>query len=115
MLAVFDDSHRIQVVISDEMRPRRLLELRLREIREIQQLRDPALRKPDYAAGKFEHTVHNSFGELAKRRCRRVAALADEIYRAGGFDLLAPVAHVRVADRRRVPSARAAGNASRAP
>lgn len=92
MLAVLDDFHRMCVVVTDDATAQ-FWELHLREIREIRQLRDPALRKPDYAAGKLEHTVHNKVGELAKRHYRRVAALADEIYRAGGFDLLAVGGH----------------------
>jgi Bacterial archaeo-eukaryotic release factor family 10 len=92
MLAVLDDYQRMCVVVTDDASAR-FWELHLREIREIQQLRDPALRKPDYAAGMLEYTVHNKAGELAKRHYRRVAVLVDEIHRTGGFDLLAVGGH----------------------
>jgi peptide chain release factor subunit 1 len=76
------------VLIADDAAAQ-IWELHQREIREVRQLRDPSLRKPDYAYGMVEHRIHNKGEELAKRHHRRVAATLGDLFRAEGFDLLA--------------------------
>jgi peptide chain release factor subunit 1 len=92
MLAMLDAYHRMCVLIADDSMAR-VWELYRREIREIRQLRDPALRKPDHAYGMAEHRVHNKGEELAKRHYRRVATTLNDIFRVEGFDLLGVGGH----------------------
>jgi peptide chain release factor subunit 1 len=92
MLAVLQEYHRMCVVIADDATAQ-VWELYLREIREVQRLRDPSVRKPDYAYGMAEHGVHNRVDELAKRHYRKVATTLNDVFRAEGFDLLAVGGH----------------------
>jgi peptide subunit release factor 1 (eRF1) len=92
MLAVLEEYHRMAVVIADDATAQ-VWALYLREIRQIQRLRDPALRKPDYAYGMAEHRVHHKAEELAERHYRRVATTLADIFRVEGFDLLAVGGH----------------------
>ena len=59
----------------------------------MRRLRDPALRKLNFAYGKQEHKVHHKAEELAKRHHRRVVTMLDDLRRAEGFDLLAVGGH----------------------
>jgi peptide chain release factor subunit 1 len=59
--------------------------LYLNEIQQVRRLRDPALRKPNFAYGKTE--------ELAKRHYRRATTMLDGLYQAEGFDLLVVGGH----------------------
>jgi peptide chain release factor subunit 1 len=70
------------------------------ELRELESIRDRALRKSNYAAGLrvqrtanyaaglAEGRVRNKADELSKRHYRNVAHVLDEMFRSGGFDLL---------------------------
>jgi peptide subunit release factor 1 (eRF1) len=92
MLAVLEQYHRMCVVLVDEAAAQ-VWEFYLREIQQVRRLRDPALRKPDFAYGKAEHRVHNKVEELAKRHYRRVVTMLDDMFRVQGFDLLAVGGH----------------------
>jgi peptide chain release factor subunit 1 len=92
MLAVLEQYHRMCVVLVDEAMAQ-VWEFYLREIQQVGRLRDPALRKPDFAYGKAEYRVHNKVEELAKRHYRRVATMLDNMFRVQGFDLLAVGGH----------------------
>jgi peptide chain release factor subunit 1 len=92
MLAVLEAYHRMCVLIADDATAQ-IWELYLRDIREVRHLRDPALRKPDYAYGMAEHRVRNKGEELAKRHYRRVATTLTDIFRVEGFDLLGVGGH----------------------
>ena len=97
MLAVLDEYHRTCVVVLDG-ETAHMWELYQGEIRELGDviendalLDQPPPRKPDYAGwhGLEEFNVHHKAEERAKRHFRRVAALLDDAYRAGRFELLA--------------------------
>jgi peptide chain release factor subunit 1 len=88
MLAVLDEYHRMCVVIVDEASAV-VWQFYLGEIEQVERLRDPALRKPDFAYGMAEYRVHNKVEELANRHYRRVATTLNDIFRVQGFDLLA--------------------------
>ncbi|MCU7728402.1 hypothetical protein ODJ79_32225 [Actinoplanes sp. KI2] len=92
MLAILDEYHRMFVAMVDESSAE-VWELYLNEIRQVRRLRDPALRKPNFAYGKQEHKVHHKAEELAKRHYRRVATVLNDLYRAEGFELLAVGGH----------------------
>jgi hypothetical protein len=87
MLTVLGELHRTCVVVVDKAAAS-LWEIYQDEMREIREIRDPALRKPNYAAGLAEDRVRNKAGELSKRHYRNVAQAVDELFRAGGLDLL---------------------------
>lgn len=86
-LAVLEEYHRTCAVLLDKGMAR-IWELTMDEMREVAQLRDPTLRKPDFAAWDAEYGVHHKAEELAKRHYRRVAAELDRLCRTDGFDLL---------------------------
>lgn len=90
MLAVLEEHHRTCILILDK-ETARTWELYQGEIRETSEVLDRALRKPDYAGwhGLEEYRVRNKEEELAKKHFRRVAAVLDDFYRAGRFELLA--------------------------
>ncbi|GAA0726453.1 hypothetical protein Drose_11930 [Dactylosporangium roseum] len=92
MLAVLDEYRRMCVVITDDAIAQ-VWDLYLRELREVWQSRDPALRKPDYAHGRAEYRVRNKSGELTKRHYRRVAEVLTDRFRNDGFDVLAVGGH----------------------
>jgi hypothetical protein len=92
MLAVLDEYHRMCVVLVDKAWAQ-VWELYLGEMREITQIKDPALRKPDFAAGMAEYRVRNKAGELSKRHYRRVGSVLDELLRTEGFDVVALGGH----------------------
>lgn len=89
LLAVLDEYHRCRVVVADRGRAR-FFDLYQNEMVECPgRLRDRTLRKPDYAAGMREHTVHNKAELLAKRHYRAVADRLDEEARRHEFDIIA--------------------------
>jgi peptide chain release factor subunit 1 len=92
MQAVLEEYRRMCVVVVDEAAAQ-VWELYLREIRQVQRFRDPALRKPDFAYGMAEHRVHNKVEELARRHYRRVVTVLVDLFRVQGFDLLAVGGH----------------------
>ena len=87
MLAVLDEYHRTCIVVVDKASAR-LWEIYQDEMREVRKVRDPVLRKSDYAAGLAEVRVRNKADELSKRHYRKVVQLVDELFRADHFDLL---------------------------
>jgi peptide subunit release factor 1 (eRF1) len=92
MLAVLDEYHRMCVVLVDKARAQ-VWELYLGEMREVAQIKDPALRKPNFAAGMAEHRVRNKADELSKHHYRRVGSVLDELLRTEGFDVVALGGH----------------------
>ena len=87
MLAVLEVYARSCVTVIDRASAR-LWELYQDEVRELRKIRDPELRKANYAAGLAEDRVRNKADELAKRHYRKVAELLTELLQAGGYDLL---------------------------
>ncbi|MGI8332467.1 hypothetical protein ACRYCC_21050 [Actinomadura scrupuli] len=89
MLAVLDEYHRSCVVVLDK-RTATLWELYQNEMRRIEDIRDRALRKPDYGgwAGLKEYRARNKADTLVKGHFRRTATLLDELFRSGGYELL---------------------------
>lgn len=92
MLSLLDELHRACVVVVDKAEAR-LWEVYQDEMREVGVVRDPALRKPNYAAGQGEDGVRNKAGELAKRHYRRVVATIEEVFAADRCDLLVVGGH----------------------
>jgi hypothetical protein len=92
MLTVLDELHRVCVAIVDRASAC-IWELYAGELREVRKLRDRALRKPNFAAGLAEYRVRNKAGELSKRHYRNVARELEELFQAGGFDLLVVGGH----------------------
>lgn len=88
MLAVLDEYRRCCVVVVDAA-VTQVWELYQDEFREMRKLRDPSLRKPDFAHGLKEYTTHNRARELEKRHYRRTLQLLDELFRATAYDVLA--------------------------
>ncbi|WP_405578836.1 hypothetical protein [Streptomyces sp. NBC_01190] len=89
LVATLDEYHRTCAVLIDKSRVR-VWEFHLDEMREIEKSRDPRLRKPHHrtAATLVESHVRNKADELSKRHYRRVAAMLDDLFRDGGFELL---------------------------
>jgi peptide chain release factor subunit 1 len=58
------------------------------EMRELRNIREPAVRKASYADGLAEYRVRNRADELTKRHYRTVIQTLDELFRTGHFDLL---------------------------
>jgi hypothetical protein len=75
MLAVLDEYHRACVVGVEKKRAR-IWELYLGDLREVAEVTDRALRKPDYAGwyGLDEYRVRNKADNLTRRHFRRVAS-----------------------------------------
>jgi peptide chain release factor subunit 1 len=92
MLAVLDEYHRMCVVLVDKAWAQ-VWELYLGEMREVAQIKDPALRKPNFAAGMAEYRVRNKADELSKHHYRRVGSVLDELLRTEGFDVVALGGH----------------------
>jgi peptide chain release factor subunit 1 len=92
MLAVLDEYHRMCVVLVDKAWAQ-VWELYLGEMREVTQIKDPALRKPNFAAGMAEYRVRNKADELSKHHYRRVGSVLDELLRTEGFDVIALGGH----------------------
>lgn len=87
MLTVLDELHRTCVVLVDKASAC-IWEIYQDEIRELRNMRDQVLRKPNYAAGQAEDRVRNKADELSKRHYRNVGQALDELFRPGNFDLL---------------------------
>jgi hypothetical protein len=87
MLTVLDEYHRTCVAVVDKVSAQ-IWEIYQDELREVGRLRDPALRKSNYSAGRVEERVRNKADELSKRHYRNVAQVLDQHFRAGDFDLL---------------------------
>lgn len=87
MVAVLDEYHRTCIVVVDKASAR-LWELYQDEMRELRKISDPSLRQPNHAAGFAEYRLRNKADELSKRHYRNVAQSLDQLFRAGGFDLL---------------------------
>ncbi len=88
MLAVLDEHHRTCAAMIDRGRAQ-IWELYLDEMREVEKLRDPTLRKLNFAHGRVETHVRNKSDEMTKKHYRKVAGMLDELLRASSFDLLA--------------------------
>lgn len=93
-LAVLDEYHRTCVVVL-ERKVARVWELYLDEIREVDTIRDVALRKPDYAGwyGLEEYRVRNKADHLTKHHYRRVVGRLGQLFRAGHYELLVVGGH----------------------
>ncbi|MCW2880674.1 MAG: hypothetical protein JWQ95_4774 [Sphaerisporangium sp.] len=89
MLAVLDEYHRSCVLVVDR-RSAEVWELYQDEMREIGNVQDPALRKPNFAGwyGLTEHRVRNRADDLTKRHFRNAVRLLDELFRTGDHELL---------------------------
>jgi peptide chain release factor subunit 1 len=72
MMAVLDEYHRTCVVVVDR-EAAQFWQLYVGELREVRQVRDATLRKPDYAGwhGLVEYRVRNKADNLTKRHFRR--------------------------------------------
>jgi peptide chain release factor subunit 1 len=92
MLAVLDEYRRCCVVVVDEAFTQ-LWELYQDELHELRKIRDPALRKPDFAYGFKEHTIHNRVRELAKRHYRHTVTMLEGFFRGNSFDVIAIGGH----------------------
>jgi peptide chain release factor subunit 1 len=92
MLAILGEYYRMCVVVVDEASAQ-VWKLYVDEIQQVRRLRDPALRKPNFAYGKQEHKVHRKAEELAKRHYQRVVTMLGDLYRSEGFDLLVVGGH----------------------
>jgi peptide subunit release factor 1 (eRF1) len=87
MLAVLEEHERSCVAVVDRATAW-LGELYQDEVRELGRIRDPGLRKPNYAAGLAEDRVRNKAEEMAKRHYRRVAAQLTQLLSRGEYELL---------------------------
>jgi peptide chain release factor subunit 1 len=87
MLAVLSEYHRACVLVLDKASAR-IWEVDQDEMREVSTVRDPVLRKPDYAAGLAEDRVRNKAEEMAKRHFRRVVKVLEELLRTDGYDIV---------------------------
>jgi hypothetical protein len=93
LVAVLDEYHRCRVVVVDRARAR-FLDLYQDEMVECPgRLRDPTLRKPDYAGDMREHATRDKAELLAKRHYRAVAERLDEEARRHEFDIVAVGGH----------------------
>jgi peptide chain release factor subunit 1 len=92
MLAVLDEYRRCCVVVVDEAFTQ-LWELYQDELEELRRFRDPALRKPDFAYGFKEFTIHNRVRELAKRHYRNTVTMLEGLFRGNAFDVIAVGGH----------------------
>jgi peptide chain release factor subunit 1 len=87
MLAVLGEYRHACVLVIDKASAR-VWEIDQDEMREVSTVRDPALRKPDYAAGLAETRVRNKAEELGKRHFRRVVKLLEELLRTDGYEIV---------------------------
>ncbi|MGW7489651.1 baeRF10 domain-containing protein [Streptomyces sp. NPDC054786] len=87
MLGVLDEYYRTCAVIVDKGTGQ-VWEYYLDQVRELEELRDRTLRKPNYAAGLAEDRVRNKADELSKRHYRRLIGELKQLFGKGGFDLL---------------------------
>jgi peptide chain release factor subunit 1 len=87
MLAVLGEYHRACVLVIDKASAR-VWEIDQDEMHEVSTVRDPVLRKPDYAPGLVEDRVRNKAEELGKRHFRRVVKLLEELLRTDGYEIV---------------------------
>ncbi len=87
MLAALGEYRRACVLVIDKASAR-VWEAYQNEMRERTAVRDPVLRKPDYAAGLAEDRVRNKADELAKRHFRRVVELLEGLLRTDEYEIL---------------------------
>ena len=94
MLALLEESHRACVVVLDKATAR-LWEYYQRELVELDSVRDPILRKHNYAGwgGYDEKHVSDKAAELAKKHYRRVADLLEDVVRSGAYDAVVVGGH----------------------
>jgi hypothetical protein len=92
--AVLDEYHRTCVVVLDK-KTARFWDLYQDEMREITEIVDPALRKPDYAGwyGLEEYRVAHKAETLERKHYAKVAQLVDQLFRSDGYELLAAGGH----------------------
>lgn len=88
MLAVLDEYHRSVVVVLDRGKAW-FWQLFQDELQEMDTVRDPVLRKPNYAGwhGLDEYRVSDKAGELEKQHFRRVAETLVSLTQSGTYDL----------------------------
>jgi peptide chain release factor subunit 1 len=87
MLAVLGEYHRACVLVINKASAR-VWEIDQDEMHEVSTVRDPVLRKPDYAAGLAEDRVRNKAEELGKRHFRRVVKLMEDLLRTDGYEIV---------------------------
>lgn len=87
MLAVLSEYPRACVLVIDKASAR-VWEVDQDEMREVSTVRDPVLRKPDYAAGLVEDRIRNKAEELVKRHYRRVVKLLETLLQTGGYEIV---------------------------
>jgi peptide subunit release factor 1 (eRF1) len=92
MLAVLDEFHRTCVALVDKASAQ-VFEAYQDELRELSNVRDRALRKSNFAAGREEYRVRNKADELTKRHYRNVVQQLEQLFRAEDFDLLVVGGH----------------------
>jgi peptide chain release factor subunit 1 len=87
ILAALEDGYLCRVTLADRsIAP--MWQLDQDEVRELGTVRDPDLRKPNYAAGLAEDRLRNMAEELAKRHYRHVAEQLGHLRHAGAYDVL---------------------------
>lgn len=92
MLTVLDEYHRTCVVVVDKASAR-LFEFYQDELRELREVRDEKLRRPDYGAGLASDTMRNRADEVSKRHYRNVAHVLRELFQSEILDLLVVGGH----------------------
>ncbi|MGK8521759.1 hypothetical protein ACRS6B_09485 [Nocardia asteroides] len=92
MLAVLEEYARCCVTVVDRATAV-IWELFADEIAQAREIRDPALRDPNYAANRLENKVHHKAEELVKKHYRRTATELAELFDAGDYDVLVVGGH----------------------
>jgi hypothetical protein len=87
MLAVLSEYQRACVLVVDKASAR-IWELDQGELRKARAVKDPVLRKPDYAAGLAEDRIRNKAEELTKRHFRRVVQALGDLLQTRDCELL---------------------------
>jgi len=87
--AVLEEYHRACVVVLTR-KTARFWDLYQQELREVTEVEDRTLRKPDYAGwyGLQEHRVANKAATLERKHYARVAQLVDQLFRDDGYEVL---------------------------
>ena len=100
LVAVLDDYHRSVVVVVDRSRSW-YWELFQDELREMEQDRDPVLRKPNYPGwhGLDEYRTTHKAGELEKRHFGRTAEMVTRIMQSDTYDVTVIGGHHEVTER----------------
>ena len=87
MLAVLSEYHRACVLVINKASAR-VWEVDQDEMHEVSAIKDPVLRKPDYAANLAEDRVRNKEEELVKRHFRRAVKLLEDLQQTDGYDIV---------------------------